>query len=310
MNRQKLKGNLLLLLTSVVWGISFIAQSKGVELISPMAFNGIRSMLGAIVLIPVIFFLDLGRKKGNTYSPANTKTLVWGGIICGTLLCIATTAQTAGMIYTSPGKSGFITALYMVIVPIIGLFGGKKTRPMLWICVLIAICGLYLMCISSALKINVGDILTLACAFVFSFHILAIDYFSPKVDGVKLACLQFFVCGALNLVYVFLFEKPELEPILDSWISIGYSGIFSCGVAYTLQIVGQKYTDPTSASILMSLESVFATLTTVILVELGWDLTGGQLTGREIIGCALMLLAIIMVQLPEKKKGDLCQKNT
>ena len=310
MNRQKLKGNILLLLTSVVWGISFIAQSKGVKLISPIAFNGIRTMLGAAVLVPVILCLDLGRKKRNTYPPQNIKTLVLGGIVCGTLLCIATTLQTAGMIYTSPGKSGFITALYMVIVPIIGLFCGKKTRPLLWICVFIAVCGLYLMCISPAEKINIGDVLTLICAVVFSFHILAIDYFSPKVDGVKLACGQFFVCGAISLIYVFLFEDPKLDPILDCWLSIGYSGIFSCGVAYTLQVVGQKYTDPTSASILMSLESVFATLTTVILVALGWDLTGGQLSGREILGCVLMFIAIIMVQLPEKKKGDLCQKKS
>ena len=303
MNRQKLKGNLLLLLTSVVWGFSFIAQSKGVELISPVAFNGIRSMLGAVVLIPVIFLLDLGKKKRNTYPPQNIKTLLLGGLVCGTLLCIATTLQTIGMVYTSPGKSGFITALYMVFIPIIGLLCGKKTRPLLWVCVLIATCGLYMMCINTTEKINIGDVLTIICAVVFSFHILAIDYFSPKVDGVKLACLQFFVCGVISLVYMFLFEEPKLEPILDAWMSIAYSGIFSCGVAYTLQIVGQKYTDPTSASILMSLESVFATLATVVLVALGWDLTGGQLSGREILGCVLMFVAIIMVQLPEKKKG-------
>lgn len=302
MNRQKLKGNLLLLLTSVVWGISFIAQSKGVELITPMAFNGIRTMLGALVLVPVILFLDIGKKKKGIPVQKIDKNLIIGGIICGLCLCVASTLQTAGMIYTSPGKSGFITALYMVIVPIIGLFCGKKTRPVIWISVFIAICGLYLMCINSEFLINIGDILTLACAFVFSLHILAIDYYSPKVDGVKLACLQFFVCGAINLAYMFIFEEPELAPILDCWLAIGYSGIFSCGVAYTLQIVGQKYTDPTSASILMSLESVFATLSTVILVALGWNLTGGQLTGREILGCVLMFVAIILVQLPEKKK--------
>lgn len=308
MNKEKLKGNLLLLLTSVVWGISFIAQSKGVELITPMAFNGIRTMLGALVLVPVIFFLDLGKKKNGVKVQKMDKTLFGGGLICGLCLCVASTLQTAGMIYTSPGKSGFITALYMVIVPIIGLFCGKKTRPVIWISVLTAICGLYLMCINSSLEINQGDILTLLCAIVFSFHILAIDYFSPKVDGVKLACMQFFVCGALNLIYVFLFEEPKLEPILDCWLSIGYSGIFSCGVAYTLQIVGQKYTDPTSASILMSLESVFATLTTVILVSLGWNLTGGQLSPREILGCVLMFVAIILVQLPERKRADFVKK--
>lgn len=308
MKSQKLKGNLILLLTSVIWGISFIAQSKGVELISPMVFNGIRSMLGAVVLLPVIFLLDKGKKKKGVSVQKTDKTLLLGGIICGIILCIATALQTAGMIYTSPGKSGFITALYMMIVPIIGLFCGKKTQPVIWLSVLIAVGGLYLMCIDSSFEINKGDVLTFFCAIVFAFHILAIDYFSPKVDGVKLACLQFFVCGVISLIYVFLFEEPKLAPILDCWLSIGYSGIFSCGVAYTLQIVGQKYTDPTSASILMSLESVFATLTTVILVSLGWNLTGGQLTAREITGCVLMFLAIMLVQLPEIRKAYFVKK--
>ncbi len=302
MNKQKLKGNLLLLLTSVVWGISFIAQSKGVELISPVAFNGIRSMLGAVVLLPVILFLDQGKKRKGIPVQKMNKELLLAGIICGTFLCIATTLQTMGMIYTSPGKSGFLTALYMVIVPVIGLFSGKKPSPVIWLSVLIALGGLYLMCMDSSLEINIGDLLTILCAFVFAGHILAIDHFAPKVDGVKLACLQFFVCGLWNLIWMFLFEEPELGPILDCWLSIGYSGIMSCGVAYTLQIVGQKYTDPTSASILMSLESVFATLTTVILVALGWNLTGGALTLREILGCVLMFGAILLVQLPDGKK--------
>ena len=308
MKRQKLKGNLILLLTSFIWGTSFIAQSKGVELISPMAFNGIRSLLGAVVLIPVIFALDFGKKKKGIQIQKTDKTLFLGGIVCGICLCVASTLQTAGMVYTSPGKSGFITALYMMIVPIIGLFCGKKTQPIIWLSVAIAIIGLYLMCIDSSLVLNKGDVLTFLCAIVFAFHILAIDYFSPKVDCVKLSALQFFICGLINLICVFLFEEPQLEPILNCWLSIGYSGIFSCGVAYTLQIVGQKYTDPTSASILMSLESVFATLTTVILVALGWNLTGGQLTAREILGCVLMFLAIILVQLPEIKQAYFVKK--
>lgn len=299
MNSKKLKGNALLLLTSIIWGISFIAQSKGVELISPVAFNGIRTMLGAVVLLPLIAFRN--RKSENRQYCK--KDLITGGILCGILLCAATTLQTAGMIYTSPGKSGFITALYMVLVPIIGIFIGKKTRPIIWISVAVAVIGLYLMCIDASLSINIGDVLTFFCAIVFAGHIMVIDYFSPKVDGVKLAFLQFFVCGALSLLWMFIFEEPEIQPILDCWVAIGYSGIFSCGVAYTLQIVGQKYTDPTSASILMSLESVFAALSTAILVALGWNLTGGALNAREILGCALMFIAIILVQLPERKKN-------
>ena len=303
MNRQKLKGNMILLLTAFIWGVSFIAQSKGVEEISPLAFNGIRSVLGGLVLLPVIAVLDWGKRKKGLKVQKIGKELLLGGLICGVCLCVASTLQTMGMVYTSPGKSGFLTALYMVIVPILWLFMGKKPRPVILLSVLIAVGGLYLMCVDSRLTMNYGDILTLICALVFAFHILAIDYFSPKVDGVKLACLQFFVCGIINLIAMaFLKETPSWSQVFTCWASIGYSGVLSCGVAYTLQIVGQKYTDPTSASILMSLESVFATLTTVILIACGWSLTGGALTWREIWGCVLMFCAILLVQLPEKKK--------
>lgn len=312
MKNQKLKGNILLFITALVWGISFIAQSKGVEEISPNTFNGIRSILGGVVLLPVIFFRTLNKKKTETKK--FDRTLITGGIICGIFLCLASTLQTEGMVYTSPGKSAFITALYMIIIPIINLFIGKRPRPVTLLSVLIALSGLYLMCIDSTLKINKGDILTLFCAFVFAGHILVIDHFSPKVDAAKLACIQFFVCGIINLTYVFLFEEPSFASVLNCKATIAYSGIMSCGVAYTLQIVGQKYTDPTSASILMSLESVFATLATVILVACGWNLTGGTLDLREIIGCILMFVAIILVQLPDKKglnaakQVEICQR--
>jgi len=302
MKNTKLKGNLILLLTAFIWGTSFIAQSKGVEDITPLAFNGIRSLLGGVVLLPVIAILDANRKRTGTPVHKFNKTLLAGGIICGIFLCLASTLQTAGMVYTSPGKSGFITALYMVLVPIVGLFTGKKPGPVIWLSVFIAVIGLYLMCIDSSFTINKGDVLTFFCAILFTGHIIAIDYFSPKVDGVKLACLQFFVCGILNIICMFIFEKPSLAPIIGCWASIGYSGIMSCGVAYTLQIVGQKYTDPTSASILMSLESVFATLSTVVLIALGWELTGGALNLREITGCVLMFIAILLIQLPERKQ--------
>lgn len=305
MYNQKLKGNLLLLLTAFVWGLSFISQSKGVETVPPIAFNGLRSVLGGLVLLPVIFLLDRGKKKRGEPVQRLDKPLLIGGVVCGTLLCIASTLQTIGMVETSPGKAGFITALYMVIVPIIGLFLGKKPRLVIAVSVLIAVGGLYFMCITpEELALTRGDLFVFACAFVFAFHILAIDYFSPRVDGVKLACLQFFVCGAINLVWMCFDEIPSLSAVTNAWAAIGYSGVLSCGVAYTLQIVGQKYTDPTSASILMSLESVFATLSTVVFIALGWDLTGGALTGREIFGCVLMFVAILLVQLPERRKAS------
>lgn len=295
----------MLLLTAFIWGISFIAQSKGVEEISAVAFNGIRSILGGLVLLPVIYITDSNKKKRNQPIAPIDKTLLIGGLACGVVLCLATTVQTIGLKYTSPGKGGFITALYMVIVPIIGLFTGKKLRPVLIAAVAIAVCGLYLMCINTELSINKGDIFIFICAFLFATHILIIDKVSPLVDGVKLSCIQFFVCGIINVVWMFIFEEPQIKPILNAWIPIAYAGICSCGIGYTLQIVGQKYTDPTSASILMSLESLFATLSNVILVALGWNLTGGQLSIREIIGCVLMFAAIMLVQLPEKSaKSD------
>ncbi len=308
MKNQKLKGNLLLLLAAFVWGLSFISQSKGVELIEPATFNGVRSLLGGVVLLPVIFILDKSKKRNGVQPQKIDKNLIVGGIICGICLCLASTLQTIGMVETSPGKAGFLTALYMVIIPIVGIFIGKRPQPIVLLSVLIAVAGLYLMCITDSLTINQGDILIIICAFIFAAHIMAIDHFSPKVDGVKLACFQFFVCGILDMIYAFIFESPQIVPILNAWLSIGYSGVLSCGVAYTLQIVGQKYTDPTSASILMSLESVFATLSTVVLIALGWNLTGGALTTKEIIGCILMFAAILLVQLPEKPKKDKTQK--
>ena len=292
---QKLKGNLMMLLTAFLWGLSFISQSKGVENLSPVAFNGIRSVLGGIVLLPVIFFFR-PKEKIN-------KDLILGGVVCGVFLCLASTVQSVGMsLGTSPGKAGFITALYMIIVPIVGFFIGKKPTRTVCIAVIVAVIALYLMCIKKGEPIVIGDIWVLAASFLFTGHILAIDHFSPKADGVKLSCIQFFVCGILDLIWTFFFEMDNvsLKKITDSWIAIGYSGIFSCGVAYTLQMVAQKYTDPTSASILMSLESVFATLATVILVALGWDLTGGQMDTRQIIGCVLMFVSILLVQLPDK----------
>ena len=182
MKYQKLKGNMIMLFISFIWGASFIAQSKGVESISPIAFNGIRSMLGALVLIPVIMIIDNNKRKNGIPVLKFDKTLIKGGILCGILLCAATTLQTEGMVYTSPGKSGFLTALYMVIVPIIGIFMNKKPPKIIFLSVAIAISGLYLMCIDSELSINIGDVLTIICAFVFAGHILVIDHFSPKVD--------------------------------------------------------------------------------------------------------------------------------
>ncbi len=304
MGKTKWKGNLLLLLTALIWGTSFIAQSVGVETVSPTAFIGMRCLLGGVVLLPVIGILDAGRKKRGQRIQKVDKNLIVGGILCGIVLYLASVLQTAGMVYTSPGKSGFITALYMVFIPIVRFFAGKRPSVAVLIAVVIAVCGMYLLCIDESFLVNHGDVLTLVCAIFFTVHILVIDRFSPKVDGVKLSCLQFFVCGVLG-VLTMPFDTPvfQVSAILACWKPLCYSGILSCGVAYTLQVVAQKYTDPTSASILMSLESVFSTLSTVVLVALGWELTGGALSIREIAGCVLMFVAILLVQLPDFRKN-------
>jgi len=294
-NSKRTAGNLLLILTAFIWGTAFIAQKKGIGVLRECTFNGIRTMLGCIALLPLIFFRDYRAKKRNEYKKQDTKTLLKGGLVCGILLCVAGTSQTYGLVDADAGKAGFITALYLVLVPIIGIFVGKKIRPVILISVVLALGGLYFLCVKagSGFTFNRGDMLLFFCAIVFSFHIMAIDYFSPKVDGVKLSCLQFFVSATLNMVVMVIWEKPEISDILACWFSLFYAGVMSCGVAYTLQVIAQKDTDPTVASIIMSMESLFALLAGIAF--------GEKPGARELFGCALMLVAIILVQLPDKK---------
>lgn len=288
MNRpelKKLKGNLIMLLTAIIWGTSFISQKVGMETIKPATFNGIRLLIGSLALLPLII---LRRNKTISSERASGKTLLISGIICGTLLCLATTVQTWGMMYTTSGKSGFITAMYIIFVPFFGIFLKKKIPKIAFISALIALLGLYLLCgLNELTSLNFGDFLTLICAITFAFHILAIDHYSPKVDGIKLSCIQFFVAGIICFVIMLLFDKPDINLILNCAIPILYSGLFSCGIAYTLQIIGQRYTDPVSASILMSLESVFALISGMLIL-------GEPLSLIEFFGCILMFGAIIL----------------
>ena len=290
----KMRGNFLLAITALVWGISFVSQSIGMDYIGANTFNGIRTLLGGLVLLPVILITDAGKKKKGTYKKCNFKKLLLYGAVCGVLLCVASTLQSLGLKETTAGKSGFITALYIIFVSVMGIFAGRKLNLKIVSGVLLAVLGMYFLCLFGA-EINFcfGDFLTFLCAIVFSFHILVIDRVAPKTDGVKLACTQFFVCGLLNCIAMFLFESPDWALIKQCIGAILYSGIMSCGVAYTLQIVGQKYTDPTSASMLMSLESVFAVLS-------GWILLGERMNVPQTFGCTLMFAAIVLVQLPER----------
>ena len=304
MKKEQMKNSLLLLLTAFIWGVAFVAQSVGGEAVGCFTFNGVRSLIGAIVLIPVIFFLD-GQKKKELgeekflEQKGDKKTLILGGICCGVMLCIASNFQQFGISFTTVGKAGFITAMYILIVPIFGLFMKKKVGAKVWIGVVLATIGLYMLCMTSeSFSLSKGDFLVLICALFFSLHILIIDYFSPKVDGVRMSCIQFFVCGVISTAIAFVTESPSLHSILSGWLPILYAGVLSCGVAYTLQIVGQKNMDPTVASLNLSLESVFSVLA-------GWGILNQTLSGREILGCILMFLAIILAQLPEKQKNPL-----
>ena len=316
MKKTSVKNPILLFLTAVIWGVAFVAQSVGMDYVGPFTFSFTRCIIGGLVLIPCIMFLDRlkereGRhaagdiKSGETSGTdrpeaaasgkrRDRKTLLTGGICCGTALCVASNLQQFGIQYTTVGKAGFITAMYIVLVPLLGIFLKKKAGLKVWVSVVIAVAGLYLLCITEDFTLGWGDFLVLLCAFVFSVHILVIDYFSPKVDGVKMSCIQFFVCGLLSGIGLLIWEKPEIHAILQAWMPILYAGAMSCGVAYTLQIVGQKGMNPTVASLILSLESVVSVLS-------GWLLLGQSLSMRELSGCALMFIAIVLAQLPHRE---------
>lgn len=297
MNFKKLLNPALLLLAALVWGVAFVAQKSGADTVGPFLLLAARSFIGVIALLPVI--LLLGKKAPQPkVEPRGKHTLYIGGLLCGTLLFIASAFQQIGITEgTDAGKAGFITALYIVLVPIVSIFLGNKTTLRIWISVLMAVVGLFLLCVKNGFSVRIGDILTLVCAIVFTFHILVVDRFSPKVEVLKMSCMQFLVCGVLALIFMFIVgEKNTLQGLLGAYIPILYLGIMSSGVGYTLQMVGQRGTNPTLASILMSLESVFAVLAGTLFGEI--------LSIREGIGCIVMFAAIILAQLPTKNKCE------
>ena len=302
---NKTKNTFLLFLTAFIWGVAFVAQSVGMDYVGPWTFNASRFIIGAVFLIPCIAFLDGLKKKEAAASgtsseksaPQDKKTLLIGGLCCGIAIAVASTLQQYGISMTTVGKAGFITALYIVIVPILGIFLKKKPRLIIWVSVVLALAGLYFLCMTDSLSFSKGDTMVLLCALVFSIHILIIDYFSPKVDGVRMSCIQFFVASIICGIPALILEHPQFSSLVAAWAPILYAGILSCGVAYTLQIVAQKNYDPTIASLILSLESVFSVLA-------GWVILHETLSPREILGCVLVFIAIILVQLPEKKKSS------
>lgn len=299
----QLRHSLLLLLTALIWGVAFVAQSVGMDYVGPFTFTASRSLIGAVVLLPVIWFRTRKEtavgteQKRPEVDKHKKKNLLVGGIVCGVFLCIATNLQQIGLQYSTVGKSGFVTAMYIVLVPILGIFLHKGIDIRKVISVILAVCGLYLLCMTDGtFSIGKGDIFTILCALAFSLQILSVDHFAPKVDCVKLASLQFLVCGICSCVPMLLFEHPHFAQLAAAWMPILYAGVLSNGVAYTLQIVAQKGLNPTVASLIMSLESVISVLA-------GWIILHQTLTKRELIGCVFMFAAIIIVQLKSGEDG-------
>ncbi len=277
----------MLLLTALIWGFAFVAQQTGAMEMGPFTFNGIRNLLGSLVLAPVILLMQ----KTGRIRKAFTREALAGGLCCGLCLFFASSLQQLGIMQTSVGKAGFITAMYIVIVPVLGVFTGRRPGLKVWLAVAVAVAGMYLLCINEGLSIGKGDLLVLAGSFVFSLHILTIDRFSRQADGLVLSCLQFLVTGVLSAACMCLFEDPSEVPrtLPAARYAILYSGIMSCGVAYTLQMLYQKDVEPAAASLILSLEAVFSVIG-------GWLLLGQGLTLREMLGCVLMFAAIVLAQ--------------
>ncbi len=290
---RKMKSNLLLALAAFIWGIAFVAQSVSMDHIGPWTFTCIRNFIAAAtlyILMPV-----LKKFTGNEEKSSNKKEMWIGGICCGIALAIASMFQQTGIIYTTVGKAGFLTALYTVIVPLLSLFLGKKSKWNVYVAVGISIVGMYFLCMNEDFSIAYGDILVLICALMFAFHILIVDYFVQKIDGIQLSCIQFLTSGLFCLIPMLVFEHPNLTDIFAAAVPILYAGILSSGAGYTLQIVGQKDADPSIAGMILSLESVFAALAGTILLH-------EVLSLRELFGCILVFSAIIFSQMQFQKK--------
>ena len=293
--RGELLHTLALLVCAAIWGSAFVAQSVGAEYVGAFTFLAVRNWIAVVFLIPVIYVRDtILRKRGRpSVRPANRtqrRFLLMGGAACGFFLCAASAFQQVGIRYTTTAKAGFITALYVVIVPILSVFFGKRVKSRIWMCVALAVLGLYLLCMRGELSLSFGDGVVLVCAFLFACQIMTVDYFAPQVDTVRLSQTQFLVTALLSTVCMFFFEDLSTDSLIKALPSIAYAGVMSSGVAYTLQIIGQQNLNPAIASITMSLESVFAALA-------GWIVLGQSMTVRELAGCVLMFAAIILAQL-------------
>ncbi len=289
--KKQVTGAALLIGAAMIWGVAFVAQSAGMAYIGPYTFTAVRSAIAAIGLAACIFIFD---RLGVSPKTADKKQLWKAGILLGVVMGIATNLQQIALVTTSVGKAGFITSLYIVFVPIFGLFIKRRPHPMLWACVLLAAVGLYFLSIRGDFTMENGDLLVLACAVVFAVHILLVDRFAPRMDVIRLNCIQFSVVALLSAVPMAIFEQPSAHAIGSAWLTLLYAGLFSGCAAYTLQMLGQRRLEPTTASLLLSPESVFSALA-------GWAILGQTLSGRELFGCALVFAAVVSSQLPWRR---------
>jgi len=290
--KKPIRGILVLLLISVIWGSTFTVQDMAAEHIGPFTFNFFRYLVGTVTLIPVAAIAQAVRRRNGTHEKVGKKTLVTAAIISGLALFAPAAFQQAGIAYTSSGKAGFITAMYIVFVPLLGLFMKKKAGLAVWIAVAVSGVGLWLLCMTERLTVGKGELLVLCSAVFWAVQILVIDHFAPKTDCFRMVCMEFLVCGVLSCIPMLLTEElPDKAALMDTLLPVLYVGVFSCGVAYTLQPLGQRDTPPAAASLIMCLESVFAALT-------GFILLGDGFTARELVGCALMLGGTVLAQFP------------
>lgn len=293
--KNRLRGSIALLIGTVIWGSAFIAQSVGMDYIGPFTFQTMRSVLAVPFLILMVFLMDRDRQSfmGKWLSPQLWKA----GIPCGIALFVAAGLQQMGIVHTSAGKAGFITAMYIVLVPILGIFLKKKPPFTAWISVSLAVAGLYLLSCVGVTQVNIGDLYLLGCALGYAVQITLVDRMAGDLDGLRLNCVQSFVCGICSGLVMFATEEPVIGSILACWVPLVYAGIFSLGIAFSLQIIGQKHLEPTPASLIMSLESVFAVL-------FGWLLLNERMTKYEITGCVLVFSAVLLSQIPVKNSHD------
>ena len=301
MSSQSIKSDLLLLLAALIWGFAFVAQRVGMEYMGPFTFNAVRFALGCLVLIPLIIYR---KKKGSDQKllqgSVNRLFFFFLSLLLGIILFAGTSLQQTGMVYTTAGNGGFITGLYVVFVPILGLFIGQKTGIPLWIGAMLAVAGLYFLSVGKNFTINKGDVFVFCCAIVWAFHVLYVGWLSPRTDPIKLSVIQYAICSFLSFIAAFLFENISMNAILNGIWPVLYGGLLSVGIAYTIQVVAQQTAHPSYVSIILSMESLFAAIG-------GWLLLSEPLTGRGIAGGLLMLSGMIIAQV--KRKGRQKEKN-